>query len=146
MELKFKKRISSSNFSVPHLQCFHLTTGRASRLGGTLETGPQKNTTMKTKYMLLAAALGLGAFITLAQDDGGGRPGGPPRGGLRPVSPVIAALDANSDGEIDATEIANAPAVLRKLDKNGDGKLSADEIRPQGLGGPGGRPRGPSAE
>src|SRR5437867_4479523 len=95
---------------------------------------------MKTQYMLLAAALGLSAFIALAQDQGGGRPGGPPRGGPRQVSPLLEALDANSDGEIDAGEIANAPAALKKLDKNGDGKLSGDEIHPPRPGGPGGRP------
>jgi hypothetical protein len=48
----------------------------------------------------------------------------------RPVPPIIAALDANQDGEIDATEIANATAALKTLDTNGDGKLSGDEIRP----------------
>ncbi len=52
-----------------------------------------------------------------------------PEGG-RPVSPVQAALDANSDGAISSDEIANAPTVLRKLDKNGDGNLTEDEIRP----------------
>jgi hypothetical protein len=41
------------------------------------------------------------------------------------------ALDANHDGIIDANEIANAPAALKKLDKNGDGKLTPDELRPQ---------------
>lgn len=50
--------------------------------------------------------------------------------GQRPVSPVQAALDANSDGAISSDEMANAPAVLRTLDKNSDGNLSEDEIRP----------------
>jgi len=61
------------------------------------------------------------------------------------MSPIVAALDANKDGEIDAAEIANAAAALKTLDKNGDGKLTADEIRPpRGPGGPGRgeRPRG----
>lgn len=40
------------------------------------------------------------------------------------------ALDANHDGVIDETEIANASAALKKLDKNGDGKLTAEELRP----------------
>lgn len=48
----------------------------------------------------------------------------------RPVPPIIAALDANQDGELDAAEIANATAALKTLDKNNDGKLTADEIRP----------------
>lgn len=46
------------------------------------------------------------------------------------MPPLIAALDANHDGVIDADEIANAPAALKKLDKNGDGKLTMDELRP----------------
>jgi Ca2+-binding EF-hand superfamily protein len=49
----------------------------------------------------------------------------------RPQNPIIAALDANHDGEIDANEINNAPAALRKLDKNGDGKVSRAEMRAQ---------------
>ncbi len=63
----------------------------------------------------------------------GGRPHGPP---------MIAALDANKDGVIDATEIANAPAALKSLDKNGDGQLTRDELHPAGPGGP----RGPKGK
>jgi hypothetical protein len=47
----------------------------------------------------------------------------------------MAALDANGDGELDATEIANASATLKTLDKNGDGKLTADELLPPPPGG-----------
>ena len=47
----------------------------------------------------------------------------------RPQNPIIAALDANGDGELDATEINNAPAALRKLDKNGDGRITRAELR-----------------
>lgn len=88
--------------------------------------------------------------------EGERRPGGPngPRGqGERPmVPPLFAALDANSDGTIDETEISQAAANLKKLDKNGDGKITQDEIgnRPgRGPGGPGGQeggPRGPRPE
>src|SRR5258706_93917 len=56
---------------------------------------------------------------------------------------VIGALDANHDGVVDATEIANAPVALKSLDKNGDGKLTPDELigpRPKGM-----RPGGPGA-
>lgn len=67
-----------------------------------------------------------------------------------PPPPVIAVLDANHDGVIDAEEIANASAALKTLDKNGDGKLTPDELRPprpegRGPGGPDGAngPRGP---
>jgi hypothetical protein len=51
--------------------------------------------------------------------------------GKLPRPPIIAALDPNGDGVIDAQEIANAPAELLTLDKNGDGKLTPDEWRPQ---------------
>jgi hypothetical protein len=59
--------------------------------------------------------------------------------------PVLAALDADKNGEISAEEIDNAAAALKKLDKNGDGKLTEEELRPNfpgGRGGPGGRPGG----
>src|SRR5262245_20368412 len=42
---------------------------------------------------------------------------------------VVAALDANHDGVIDAAEIANASQALKSLDKNGDGSLSREELR-----------------
>jgi len=77
------------------------------------------------RISLAAAVVLLASTVAFAQDkpaDGKGRRGG--------GNPVIAALDANHDGEIDANEIANAPAALRKLDKNGDGKLTRDELRP----------------
>lgn len=56
---------------------------------------------------------------------------GPPRdrGQSPPINPVVAALDADRDGEIDAGEIENSPDALRKLDRNGDGKLAAEELR-----------------
>jgi hypothetical protein len=93
---------------------------------------------MKTniKTMLaLAGLLALGAttLVVKAQDNGGpqngGDPNGPPMRGQRPPVPaIVAALDANHDGVIDADEIANAPAALKSLDKNGDGKLTPDEF------------------
>jgi hypothetical protein len=48
------------------------------------------------------------------------------------IHPVLAALDANQDGEISASEIRNAAAALRTLDANGDGKLVENEVRPDG--------------
>lgn len=68
--------------------------------------------------------------------------GGP--GGFRmPPNPVVAAIDADGNGELSEEEIKNASKALMALDKNGDKKLSGDEIRPQfGPGGPGGFQRG----
>lgn len=46
------------------------------------------------------------------------------------LHPVLAALDANHDGEISASEILNAPAALLTLDKNRDGQLTEGELLP----------------
>lgn len=90
-----------------------------------------------TIALMMALGLTLPA-MTLAQD--GGRPpqrppfnrdGGPGFDGPRPIPPLMAALDANRDGEIDETEIKNASEALRKMDKNGDGKLTLEELRPR---------------
>lgn len=74
-----------------------------------------------------------------ARGEGRGRRGGfgGPGGGMLRAMPLLAALDANSDGAISADEINNAPTALKTLDKNGDGQLSEDELRP--AFGPGGR-------
>lgn len=94
-------------------------------------------------------------------DNGAPPAGGPPQGssgpGMRPHHPplplVVRTLDANHDGVIDASELANAPAALKSLDKDGDGKLSMQETmgpRPQMGRGPGGGegmpPSGPPGE
>jgi hypothetical protein len=84
------------------------------------------------------------------------RPGDPyaPQRPATAQSPVMNALDANHDGVLDAQEIENAAASLKKLDRNGDGRLSSEEIRPaappfgqgQGMrpgGGPNDRGRSP---
>jgi hypothetical protein len=90
---------------------------------------------MKMKIMLAMLALGMSAFITGAQDNndgppGGSGPGGPGRHHRPPPLPIVTALDVNHDGIIDSNEIANASAALLTLDKNGDGKLTPDEYLP----------------
>ncbi len=105
------------------------------------------NMIMKNRLLTLAGlALTVSAFTVAAQPapdtppPGGGSPTSAP-GGPRPFpprSPIIAALDANHDGVIDAQEIANAPAALKTLDKNNDGQLTRDEYMPP----PGGPRRG----
>jgi hypothetical protein len=61
-----------------------------------------------------------------------GLQGQPPplHGRHRPPPPVIAVLDANHDGIIDANEIADASKALLTLDKNGAGQLTPDELMP----------------
>jgi hypothetical protein len=44
--------------------------------------------------------------------------------------PVLAALDADHDGEISAWEIEHAAASLKKLDRDHNGYLTADELIP----------------
>jgi hypothetical protein len=111
---------------------------------------------MKKHIIVLTGALGLGAIIAIAQDAGsgpgprpGGGPGGPGFGGPRRQPAIIAALDANKDGKLDAKEIANASVALKTLDKNGDGEITMEEMfgpRPDGpRRGPGG-PGGPGGE
>ena len=57
------------------------------------------------------------------------RPADAPKDAPHPPLPaIVKVLDANGDGVIDASEIANAPAALKTLDKNGDGKLTPDEF------------------
>jgi len=58
----------------------------------------------------------------------------PGRGRFGPMQhPVMAALDADRNGELSAAEINAAPEVLKKFDRNKDGKVAGNEI---------GRPRG----
>jgi len=100
-----------------------------------------------------ALALGLGAGVIFAQEQGGPPPqgGGPgqqeegPGQGHRhhrpPPLPIVEVLDANHDGIIDSNEIANASAALLTLDKNHDGKLTMDEyLPPRPDGAPAGGP------
>ena len=94
-------------------------------------------TQTKIALTLLTAALGSGILVAQDAPDRPDRPERPGRGFRPPMPPVMAALDANKDGTLDAQEIANASAALLKLDKNGDGVLTREELHP------GGRPGGP---
>jgi len=111
---------------------------------------------IRIKAVLGLVALGVSGWMLTAQDSGNTTPSeqGPPPGHVPgaprfhrlPPPPLFAALDANHDGVIDQTEIANASAALRTLDKNGDGNLTPDELMPprlrpgEGFGHPPGPP------
>ena len=104
---------------------------------------------MKIKAItLLALIAGLGGLSIIAQDapptnrPPGRGPGGPGGDGMRRI-PLMAALDTNSDGTIDATEIEQSSKSLKTLDKNSDGKLTPDELRPARPAG--GQPGAPGA-
>jgi len=88
--------------------------------------------------MLAVSALA-GSVGVLAQPPGGEGP--PPHGGREGhggPNAVLAAIDADGDHVISASEIMNAAAALKKLDKNGDGILTSDEVH-GGEGRPGQR-------
>jgi Ca2+-binding EF-hand superfamily protein len=77
------------------------------------------------KKALLIAAVCCAAIVALAaqnRGDEGQRP--------RPVSRLVAALDADHDGTISATELRSSAAALRTLDADGDGQLTPEELRP----------------
>ena len=86
---------------------------------------------MKTKIAtLIALTVGLSALH--AQSSTAPASGSQPRSTQRakPSTPlVVATLDANHDGVIDAAEINNASLALKSLDKNADGKLTGEELR-----------------
>ncbi len=91
---------------------------------------------------LIAALVSAAPLSLVAQEAGHPAPGEGPR---RFVSPIFVVLDANQDGQLDASEIANAAQALLTLDTDGDGQLTAEELRPArpeggpGPGGPGGK-------
>ena len=86
---------------------------------------------MKTKIAtLIALTVGLSALH--AQSDTAPASGRQTRSTQRakPATPlVVATLDANHDGVIDAAEMNNASVALKSLDKNADGKLISTELR-----------------
>src|SRR5437667_4136665 len=89
----------------------------------------RKGNTMKTTSLtLLALTIGLSALNAQNDTKHASQGGSAPR--QKPQPPlVVATLDANGDGIIDAAEIARASEALKTLDKNCDGKLTPDELR-----------------
>jgi hypothetical protein len=73
----------------------------------------------------------------IARAERPGRPEGMGKDGHCPPMPLLNVLDANQDGVIDATEMANASTALKTLDTNGDGQLTRDELMPRGQCPPG---------
>jgi len=90
-------------------------------------------------FVLIAGVCGAAAIVAVAAQQERGFGG---RGGQ--ASRLSAAIDADHDGVVSATEIRGAAAGLGALDVNRDGLVSGDEIRPAGGrdGGPGRRGRG----
>ena len=86
---------------------------------------------MKTKIAtLIALTIGLSALHAQSNTApaSGSQTGSTQR--AKPPAPlVVATLDANHDGIIDAAEISNASVALKSLDKNADGKLTGEELR-----------------
>src|ERR1043166_6032185 len=84
---------------------------------------------MKTTIaVIIALTAGLSVLQAQSAPVSGSPKASTPRAKASP-SLVIATLDANHDGIIDAGEIANASQALKSLDKNADGKLSREELR-----------------
>jgi len=82
---------------------------------------------MKTTIaVLIALTAGLSALQ--AQSVATGPKASTPRAKAAPPL-LVATLDANNDGIIDAGEIGNASKALKSLDKNADGRLSKEELR-----------------
>jgi hypothetical protein len=78
---------------------------------------------------------------TMSREGGGAGPRQPGAGGGDRPDPLMGALDANRDGQIDAGELRGAEALLKTLDRNGDGRLDREEISGRGPGGSVGKPR-----
>ena len=84
---------------------------------------------MKTTLAtLIALTAGLSVLQAQSAPASGNPKASTPRAKAQPPL-VVATLDANHDGVIDAGEIAKASQALRTLDKNADGSLSREELR-----------------
>ncbi|HEY3233850.1 MAG TPA: EF-hand domain-containing protein [Polyangiaceae bacterium] len=84
---------------------------------------------MKTTIaVLIALTAGLSVLQAQSAPVSGSPKTSTPRAKASPPL-VVATLDANHDGVIDAGEIANASQALKSLDKNADGRLTGEELR-----------------
>ena len=84
---------------------------------------------MKTTLAtLIALAAGLSVLQAQSTPVSGSPKASTPRAKAQPPL-VVATLDANHDGVLDAVEIANASQALKSLDKNADGRLTREELR-----------------
>jgi hypothetical protein len=81
-----------------------------------------------TIAILIALTAGLSVLQAQSAPVSGRPKASTPRAQAQPPL-VVATLDANHDGIIDAGEIANASQALKSLDKNADGRLSREELR-----------------
>lgn len=87
------------------------------------------------RLLALSAFIGLASVLAAQTDDSSDRghrgrgPDGPGHHG-GPGMPIIRVLDNDQNGELSATEIANAQSNLLSLDLNGDGSVTKDEVRP----------------
>ena len=79
-------------------------------------------------------------ILALMTSEADGPPGREAEEAEAPPPPALlmAALDADGDGTVSATEIVSAPRSLRALDADGDGRLTAAELRPAAGGEAGG--------
>ena len=122
----FFNTVSIKHFLVHH----HANSGRTTRpeMGAPALLNPMKiiRTTLAFASVITVLSLGTGLH---AQDNG---PADRPQceHGPHGKPPFMKALDADGNGSIDSTELANAPAALATLDKNSDGQITADELRP----------------
>lgn len=119
--------------------CVHHHIARSLLLTESGDAGENVISMNKLHRILLTLSLSSAAVLsaqtttpdssTGAHRGGPGGPGGhggPRRGG----NPIVRVIDADKNGELSSTELANAPAAIRTLDANGDGIVSADELRP----------------
>jgi hypothetical protein len=150
------KGSGGANRPWPFLSNRHLSRTMSLRpVGVTVHHNKTKRMNRSLTLLVAASALLWAAQSSNAQDNPTPehRPRAPrhagagPREGGRPHGPpLVAALDVNRDGTLDAAELSNAPAALKRLDANSDGQLSREEFAPRRPGRPGQPPPPPAPD